>query len=567
MSSKVVVTIFLLVFFALSSIAMIPMSPVKALGGTLTLSDAELILPEFAWEFDTGSSLTGKTDVPGPGVRFDLAGLGKAGVGDNFPVNALAGGTGTHNGDFTAYSKYSMLFVNLGSDPVSVALFMNTGWTDPPQDGTYDTFWSSNWIYLAVGRSAIVTLNFSSCGEVWNAGNDPVPEWRHPNGSGGWLVRRLDQVSNIGFMVMGGSSASVLVSGTLTQLYIDPPVVNKTPGDVCTTFDVTATLENFANLAGFDIKLTWNGTMITCTGVDYITYLNALWGAGKWSVPIEESSVGSYRIVAVALATSASNLGASVLFKMTFHVDTSGNFPLSTPIHFDVAKLSDNAQPVPNPIYAEVTDGMYYMSAPSLQASSSIAKSLGKIFTTNITVHDVVNLYDFEFWLYYNTSLLDIWNPYVQLGPLLSGANIYINEWNDLSGYVHFAAKLTSPAPPVNGTGTIAIVTFKVTAASIWPDPDLQCTLDLNNTKLKTHGGTEILHYEVDGSYSYTPLIGDLTSDGTVDLDDIYIISLAYGSKLGDPNWESCKIADLNRDNVVNVLDLRTAARHYGEDC
>jgi hypothetical protein len=147
----------------------------------------------------------------------------------------------------------------------------------------------------------------------------------------------------------------------------------------------------------------------------------------------------------------------------------------------------------------------------------------------------------------------------------MSGASIYIQEWDDLGGYVHFAAKLTSPAPPVSGSGTVAIVTFKATAASIWPDPNLECTLDLINTKLKTDGGIEILHYEVDGSYSYTPLIGDLNSDGTVDLDDIYIISLAYGSEPGDPGWN--RIADLNRDNTVDVLDLQTAARHYGEDC
>jgi hypothetical protein len=353
-------------------------------------------------------------------------------------------------------------------------------------------------------------------------------------------------------------------SDTLAQLYIDPPAVHKTPSDVGTTFQVAVTLKNFANLAGFDIKLTWNGTMISRTGVDYTTYLNSLWGAGRWSVPIQESGVGYYRIVAVALATYASNTGASVLFKVTFHVDTSGNSPLQTPIHFDVAKLSDNAQPVPNPIPATVTDGMYYMTGPSMQASSLIAKNLGRIFTMNITVHDVVNLYDFEFWLYYNTSLLDIWSPYIQLGPLLSGANIYVNEWNDLGGYVHYAAKRISPAPPVSGNGTVAIVTFKVTVACIWPEPDLQCSLNLTNTKLKTNGGTEIFHYEIDGSYAYRPLIGDLTCDGTVDLDDIYIISAAFGSEPGDLNWN--KIADLNRDNIINVLDLRTAARHYGED-
>jgi hypothetical protein len=328
---------------------------------------------------------------------------------------------------------------------------------------------------------------------------------------------------------------------------------------------VAVTLENFTSLAGFDIKLTWNGTLITETGVDYTTHLNVLWGAGKWRVVFEQSGAGYYELAVAALATFANNTGASVLFTVTFHVDRSGNFPLQTPIHFDVAKLSDNAQPVPNPIYAVVTDGMYYMSAPSLQASRSIAKNLGKIFSVNITVQDVVGLYDFEFWLYYNTTLLDIWNPYVQLGPLLSEASIYTQEWDDLGGYVHFAAKLAGPAPPVNGSGTVAIVTFKVTAASIWPDVDLQCTLDLINTKLKTDGGIEILHYEVDGSYSYTPLIGDLNSDGTVDLDDMYIISLAYGSKPGDLNWN--RIADLTRDNVVNVLDLQTVARHYGEDC
>jgi hypothetical protein len=396
--------------------------------------------------------------------------------------------------------------------------------------------------------------------------NESAQNWTYSLGHSNIGVHNVTLVVSDGALEASQEwRVTVKASGGTCTLYIDPHEVFKTPSEVGTTFQVAVTLENFTSLAGFDIKLTWNGTLITETGVDYITYLNALWGTGKWSVVFEQESAGYYELAVAALGTSASNTGASVLFKITFHVDRSCNFPLSTPIHFDVVKLSDNAQPVPNPIYAEVTDGMYYMSAPSLQASRPIAKSLGKIFSVNITVEDVVDLYDFEFWLYYDTTLLDIWNPYVQLGPLMSGASIYIQEWDDLGGYVHFAAKLTSPAPPVSGSGTVAIVTFKATAASIWPDPNLECTLDLINTKLKTDGGIEILHYEVDGSYSYTPLIGDLNSDGTVDLDDIYIISLAYGSEPGDPGWN--RIADLNRDNTVDVLDLQTAARHYGEDC
>jgi len=53
-------------------------------------------------------------------------------------------------------------------------------------------------------------------------------------------------------------------------------------------------------------------------------------------------------------------------------------------------------------------------------------------------------------------------------------------------------------------------------------------------------------------------------TDGTMDLDDLYIIALAFGSKPGDSNWNSN--ADLTRDNVVDVLDLRVAALHFGED-
>jgi hypothetical protein len=177
-------------------------------------------------------------------------------------------------------------------------------------------------------------------------------------------------VHNVTFVVSDGALevsqewiVTVKASGGTVTLYIDPRKVFKTPSEVGTTFQVAVTLENFTSLAGFDIKLTWNGTMITCTDVDYITYLNALWGTGKWSVVFEQSGAGYYELAVVALATSASNTGASVLFTVTFHVDRCCIFLLQTAIHFEWPKLSDDTTPVPNPIPATVTDGMYYMSA------------------------------------------------------------------------------------------------------------------------------------------------------------------------------------------------------------
>jgi hypothetical protein len=575
MNSKAV-AIFVLAILALSSIAMIQMSPVKALGGTLTLSDAELMLPEFAWLFDPGSSLTGKTDVPGPGVKFDLAGLGKAGIGDNYPVNALAGGTGTSNGDFTAYNKYSMLFVNLGLDAIDVSLYMNTGWTNV--DWHRDTFWCSNWVHLGAGKSAILTLDFSSSYEAWNIADDPEYTG-HTDGEHGTPIWRLTEVSNIGFQVLGSGSASVLVSGTLTKLYIDPPVVNKTPSDVCTTFDVAVTLENFVNLAGFDIKLTWNSALITKTDVDYTTYLNALWGTGKWSVVFEQESAGYYELAAAALATSASNTGASILFKITFHVDRSCNFPLSTPIHFDVVKLSDNAQPVPNPIYAEVTDGTYSISETKPDLEFKVKK-----WNKVTHVWEYVNPpYDFE---YCNLFEIEIWVSHIHdCSPLLDyhltikyGTHLAkfldVDEWGPVclpgswSETTPGEVQVSGAGPGWYGEeGLLFALTFHVEFGCIpehiWKYGNLNYetfNIEIIDAELSFAQG----NIPMSGIDMPSPLTinvnfirGDVNCDGKVTIEDISSAAYYYG-KTAPPEY------DLTNNGVIDIYDMVAIATNYG---
>ena len=144
------------------------------------------------------------------------------------------------------------------------------------------------------------------------------------------------------------------------QLYINPPVVNEAPENVGTDFTVSVTLSNFVNLMGFDLQLTWNNSLITLVSVDK-TPLNTLWPT--WTIVYEVPSAGSYELAATSISIPANNTGASVLFNLTFQVATSSTSPVQTPIHFAVVKLSDNATPIPNPIPATVTDGLYTMSA------------------------------------------------------------------------------------------------------------------------------------------------------------------------------------------------------------
>jgi hypothetical protein len=55
----------------------------------------------------------------------------------------------------------------------------------------------------------------------------------------------------------------------------------------------------------------------------------------------------------------------------------------------------------------------------------------------------------------------------------------------------------------------------------------------------------------------------DLNDDGKVDLADLAILAQAYGSRPGDPRWNT--FADINGDGQIGLLDLVTLAQHYGQ--
>jgi len=217
----------------------------------LTLSDAELST-QFAKE--TGpATLTAVTDIPGPGVRFDFTGLSSSTgtvVGDNFPVSGLAGGAWKDYGsgfagpyDFSGYARYVLLFNNVGTTTVKINLKINTGWTNPPWGSSArDTFWQNGWTNIPPGESRVATLDFWSA-EVWHAGDDPVPEWQYSDGTSGVIVRRLDEVSDIGFQILGASDGSIVVSGetilTLSDAELSTEFAKETgPGTLTAVTDI-----------------------------------------------------------------------------------------------------------------------------------------------------------------------------------------------------------------------------------------------------------------------------------------------------------------------------------------
>jgi len=66
----------------------------------------------------------------------------------------------------------------------------------------------------------------------------------------------------------------------------------------------------------------------------------------------------------------------------------------------------------------------------------------------------------------------------------------------------------------------------------------------------------------IDGTV-YVGIVGDVNADGKVDMKDIGICCLAYGSTPGHPRWNPN--ADINDDDKVDMKDIGLACMHYGE--
>lgn len=107
---------------------------------------------------------------------------------------------------------------------------------------------------------------------------------------------------------------------------------------------------------------------------------------------------------------------------------------------------------------------------------------VGEKFTINITVVNVQNLYGVEIALQWNASVLRAVHIDIQLGINQSNQDgilydpIFIakNETSQAEGKYFLAATSYNPAPPYNGTGNIARITFNVLAIG-------NCTLELSS--------------------------------------------------------------------------------------
>lgn len=353
-----------------------------------------------------------------------------------------------------------------------------------------------------------------------------------------------------------------------THLHVAPSAAEIWTPAYATTFAVEVKIANVSGLYGFEFKLYWNTTLLDLMNVNITP--PAVWGTNYFvGMNDTREDLGKYWLAVAALNPAPSFSGNATLVKLTFKNTYDPIYPNNVTSGLDLAdtELSDiEANSIPHHVY----DGEYhcYSTIPKLGMvpSTYTAKILGEVFTVNITVADVVRLYSFEFQLSYNSSLLDATE--VTLGPFLkSPYRIKKQIIDDDAGVVWFSVESQSPAPSAYGSGMLATIKFRVQNESgVWHKGfiHLECDLNLSGTILKTNEGVLIPHDILNPlvHFAYTPIPGDLNSDGTVNIFDLRIVARAFGSVPGDLYWDLR--ADLNCDGEINVYDIVLVSKNYG---
>jgi hypothetical protein len=73
-----------------------------------------------------------------------------------------------------------------------------------------------------------------------------------------------------------------------------------------------------------------------------------------------------------------------------------------------------------------------------------------------------------------------------------------------------------------------------------------------NNTMWNTTSHNMTVYYET-----------DFNRDAKVNIQDITIVAVAYGSRRGDPKWNA--MADLDKNGWINIIDMTMVAKDYGK--
>jgi hypothetical protein len=258
------------------------------------------------------------------------------------------------------------------------------------------------------------------------------------------------------------------------------------------TFNVNITAAHTSYLHGFSLKLGYNATVIECTDLQEGDLLKSF-GTTTMYYTIN-NTIGEVYVSLNLTSPTASANGTGSIVKLSFHVKETGESPL----HLYETQLYDYLlAPLPHTTkdgyFNNVLMPILYVD-PSLIVDPSMKPSTQ--FQIDIKVANVSNLYDFEFTLLYDTTVLN--GLGIITFPFDNSTTFTIEfQLNDTIGRIWVKVQYYPPAEPLTAMSPVTLVRIFFQVQSYGATP-----LSLTDTSLSDYYGNEITHITKDGYIS-----------------------------------------------------------------
>jgi hypothetical protein len=140
-----------------------------------------------------------------------------------------------------------------------------------------------------------------------------------------------------------------------------------------------------------------------------------------------------------------------------------------------------------------------YIDPPNIRAN------ITAVFSINVSISEITNLYSYELKLKYDSTLLNCTHAEIPPGTFLASNNnvtVQNGEIHQEEGYVGFAYALRAPEKPRNGSGVLGTITFQVSKKG-------KCKLELYDVILvEANANVQVIPpetYDVFHGYFVTP--------------------------------------------------------------
>jgi len=194
---------------------------------------------------------------------------------------------------------------------------------------------------------------------------------------------------------------------------------------------------------------------------------------------------------------------------------------------------------------------------------------MDRTFTIDVMVADVEDLGAWQIRLYFDNTMLKctedmVWYPenHVFAGKNISPLPPIIGE-DENGAYIQYGCCLFGREETTfYGTGTLCRINFTATAVG-WSALEFSKPYGID-TFLLNHTEKIISAEMVDGEVTVIEYItGDLNRDGIVNIKDLFTAAEAFGSYPDHPRWNP--MADVDGDDKVNIRDLFLVAKNFGK--